>query len=254
MTNPSAISGDETGSLQPKLFISLLCGSGSVKIDTLSSLIMTIQHLILHKVRYELGLLANITGVDSARNINAEIFTQKSDCTHMLMIDDDMAWSADLPLRLLRENVDIVGVPYRTKNIKRERWTARHTEGEQHCMSADKLYMMKMNALGTGMMLVKRNVFEFLKPKVEHAEMGDNNQPVAQYFRHGIIDGKIRSEDFMFCEIARAAGFDVWAYVDEDIAHIGNYAYTGNYADKLDTDETKFRSGHEKISLRMMLE
>lgn len=253
MTIPAIISSSEVVGQQPKVFISMLSGSGTVKIDTLASLIMTIQQFILHKVRYELGLLAHITGVDSARNVNAEIFMQ-TDCTHMLMIDDDMAWAADLPLRLLKENVDIIGVPYRTKNIKNDRWTARHTEGEQHCMSADKLYLMKMNALGTGMMLVRRNVFEALKPNVEHASMGDKDQPVAQYFRHGIINGKIRSEDFMFCEIARQSGFDVWAYVDEEIAHIGPYAYIGNYADKLDTDETKFRYQGDRVPLRVMLE
>lgn len=250
MTNPLVISSPA----QTKVFISMLSGSGSVKIDTMASLIMTIQNFISHKIRYELGLLAHITGVDSARNISTEIF-MKSDCTHLLMIDDDMAWASDLPLRLLSENVDIVGVPYRTKNIKRERWTARHTEGEQVCLNENRLYMMKMNALGTGMMMVKRNVFDVIKPTIEHAEMGDNNQPVGMYFRHSIVDGKVRSEDFMFCELARQQGFDVWGYVDEEIAHVGNYAYTGNYADKLEGEGTvKFRYAGKREALRVLLE
>lgn len=260
MSNPAVISGfaepaEPVKPIEPKVFISLLSGSGSVKIDTMSSLIMSIQWMIQNRIRYEIGMLAHITGVDSARNISTEIFMQ-TDCTHMLMIDDDIAWAADLPIRLLQENVDIVGVPYKTKNVKRPRWTARHTVDEQHCISADRLHMMRLDGLGTGMLLVRRGVFETLKATVPKAKFSDADKILSCYFQHEINPDtqQMQSEDFVFCRRAREAGYLIWGYVDEEIAHIGNYAYTGNYADMLDTDETKFRYNGVRQPLRVILE
>jgi hypothetical protein len=244
--NPLQIQGHKP----PKLSIAMLCGSGSVKHDTMNSLIMSMQHLMANKIEHDYITLQGVTGIDSARNILTEIFMQNGH-SHMLLIDDDMAWAADLPYRLMQENLDIVGVPYKRKNSKNCRWTVNHPVPDVALMEG-KPYLMRVDSLGCGMMMIKRGVFEKLEPHVEKAIVSEERPPISLYFRHTIDkNGKLKSEDFSFCELARLHGINVWAWVDEEIAHIGNYAYTGRYSDNLGEG---FWFEGPRMPLRIMLE
>ena len=232
----------------PKISFALLCGSGSVKHDTMNSLILSLQQCAIQGIEYDLITIQGLTGIDSARNIITDMFLQRGFASHLMMIDDDMAWAADLPIRMLRENVDIIGVPYKRKNIKNCRWTVNHPIPDVEVMK-DKPYLMKVESIGTGMMMVNRRVFDNLN--VEKAFITEEKPPIGLYFRHTIDkNGKLKSEDFSFCEKARDAGHTIWAWTDEEIAHIGNYAYTGRYSDVIGggTYEGK------REQLRIMLE
>ena len=243
MPNPVLIEGPKN----PKISFGLLCGSGSIKHDTVNSLIMSMQWCAAQGIEYDYITLQGVTGVDSARNILADIFMQR-DYTHLMLIDDDMAWAADLPVRLLQQNLDIVGVPYKRKNVKNCRWTVNHPIPNVEVLQGRE-YLMKVDSLGTGMMMVNRRVFEALRP--DEAIIQDDKPPIKLYFRHTIDkNGKLKSEDFSFCESARSAGFDIWAWTDEEISHIGNYAYTGRYSDVI--GGSKFEG--DRLPLRLMLE
>ena len=243
--NPVVIESNK----QPKLSIAMLCGSGSVKHDTMNSLIMSMQFLASRAIEYDFITLQGVTGIDSARNIITEIFMQNGH-SHLLMVDDDMAWSADLPFRMLQENLDILGVPYKRKNIKNCRWTVNHPVPDVDTMDG-KSYLMRVHSLGTGMMMIKRRVFETLGPTTDKAILNDDRPAIPLYFRHTIDkNGKLKSEDFSFCERAREAGIDIWAWVDEEIAHIGNYAYTGRYSDVIGIGQYE----GQRMPLRVMLE
>lgn len=244
--NPLRIDGLK----HPTLSIAMLCGSGSVKHDTMNSLIMSMQHLAAKGVQYDYITLQGVTGVDSARNILTEIFMQNGH-SHLLMIDDDMAWAADLPYRMMQENLDVLGVPYKRKNAKNCRWTVNHPLPEVALMDS-KPYLMRVDSLGCGMMMVKRGVFDRLEAHTDKAIISEERPPISLYFRHTIDkNGKLKSEDFSFCELARSQGVDIWSWVDEEIAHIGNYAYTGRYSDNLGDG---FGYDGQRLPLRVMLE
>ena len=246
MTNPAVVESNKI----PRISFAMLCGSGSVKCDTMLSLVQSMQFLASKGIEHDLIMLQGVTGVDSARNIITDIFMQR-DYTHIMMIDDDMAWAADLPYRMLQENLPILGVPYKRKNINNCRWTVNHPIPEVALM-AGKPYLMRVDSIGTGMMLVNRHVFDTLRPLTETAIISDQRPPVPLYFRHTISsNGKLKSEDFSFCEKVRLQGIDIWAWVDEEIAHIGNYAYTGRYSDIVGTN---MRYEGQRLPLRVMLE
>lgn len=243
MPNPVLIEGPKN----PRISFAMLCGSGSVKHDTMNSLIMSLQWCAQQGIEYDFITVQGLTGVDSARNVITDMFMQRG-YSHLCMIDDDMAWAADLPVRMLKENVDIIGVPYKRKNVKNCRWTVNHPTPNVEVMEG-RPYLMKVDSLGTGMMMIKRTVFE--KLDVEQAFLSEERPPIKLYFRHTIDkNGKLKSEDFSFCERARDAGFDVWAWTDEEIAHIGNYAYTGRYSDVIGGEGYK----GNRLDLRVMLE
>ena len=238
------------GLMPPKVSIAMLCGSGSVKMDTMNCLIQTMNQLSVMGVEHDYIALQGITGVDSARNIATSMFMER-DYSHLMMIDDDMAWSSDLVYRMLRQNLDVLGVPYLRKNIKNSLWTVNHPVPDVELMDG-RPYLMKVSSVATGLMMVKRTVFERLRDKVDHAIISEEKPPIPLYFRHTIdAKGKLKSEDFSFCELARGNGIDVWAWVDEETAHIGNYAYRGRYSDIVGKD---MAYGGPRLDLKIMLE
>lgn len=176
------------------------------------------------------------TGIDSARSRHATEF-MKTNMTHLMFIDDDMAFPADIALRLAIEDLDIVGVPYRRKNIE-PRFTCRH--GEDLERFASRPYLIKVTGLGCGMMLIRRNVLEKLAEDLPKIKFDKDEEPITLFFQHELVQDDLVgglaycSEDYNFCRKAKNAGFDTWAYVDEDLAHMGMVAFRGNYADILE--------------------
>ena len=197
------------------------------------------------------------TGIDSARSRHATEFLA-SNCTHLLFLDDDMAFPADIALRLALEDLDIVGVPYRRKDIK-PRFTCRHGADLERFTSRP--YLIKVTGLGCGCILIRRNVLETLAPTLPKIQFDKDEKPITMFFRHELVDDEMIgglsyvSEDYNFCRVAKHAGFDTWAYVDEDLAHMGNVAFRGNYADILEKDSNAgepLRDKNFKMQLRMM--
>lgn len=220
----------------PSIMICTPCKDGRVDINYALSLTASCQILTGAGVSHKISA-ASTSSIDNCRSVLAGIFL-KSDCTHLLFIDDDMAWASDLPLRLINENVDIVGVPYRKKKEALE-YTVRHPP--LVASLEDRPWMVMVDAIGMGMTLVKRSVFEKLSDLVPEYYVGDNEQediPYRLFFRHEIVvdkDGKPKyeSEDFHFCRLAAMAGIEIFAYVDEDVPHIGRKAFCGAFNERI---------------------
>jgi hypothetical protein len=219
----------------PSVMICTPCKDGKVDVNYALALTASCQVLTSAGIKYQTCNVST-SSIDNARSILATFFL-RSPCTHLLFIDDDMAWASDLPLRLLNENVDIVGVPYRKKKEQPDFTIHR----DQRVASLeDRPWMVLCNALGMGMTLIHRRVFEVLKESTPEYHAGEACAADPQYlfFRHDLVldkDGKWKyeSEDFHFCRSARNKGFEIWAYVDEDVPHIGRKAYCGTYSDHI---------------------
>lgn len=215
----------------PEVMICTPCKNGTVDINYAFSLTASCQSLTKAGIEYQTAYTFT-SSIDNGRNVLASLFL-KSSCTHFLFIDDDMAWASDLPLRLLNENVDIVGVPYRKKQGSYE-YTTIH---EKEVASIEgRPWMMMVEGLGMGMTLISRNVFEKMRMNgAQPYHCYGSDEPQYLFFRHDLYfdkkDNKMKyeSEDFRFCRVAREQGFEVWAYVDEDVPHIGRMAFRGAY-------------------------
>lgn len=238
---------------KPSLYICTPTHQGKPDVNYTASLMMTVQKLIEARIPYEVNFLVGAT-IDAARSTQATRFLE-SDCTHMLMIDDDLAWSADLPQRLLAMDVDIVGVPYRKKMAKDVKYTLSH--GTQVRRHADHKNMIIVDGLATGFMMVRRNVFEKMMidtPKVQRSP----GHEIYMFFRHEIMRDPTQDnrlcligEDYTFCSSAIAHGFDIWAYIDEDLPHIGKYAFRGAYSGVVGDD---FKADVQREAVRVIVD
>jgi hypothetical protein len=87
---------------------------------------------------------------------------------------------------------------------------------------------------GTGFMLIKREVFETLKPHSAIYTNGGHTiseeEEVYDFFPVGVTDGKLLSEDFNFCNLYSKHGGTIWAAPWCELGHFGSYLFTGQYS------------------------
>lgn len=144
-----------------------------------------------------------------------------SDCSHLLFLDTDLEWSADSMARFLERDLDVVGGTYFQKRLD-QNIPVINAVGWREFDASDGL--VECVHVGTGLMLIKREVFEALAPSVNEYLRGrdkDDPRPVKRFFAEGIHDGYDEPEDWWFCRQARDAGFKVWADTAFQARHYG---------------------------------
>jgi hypothetical protein len=134
--------------------------------------------------------------------------------THLLFLDDDMMFPAELMYRLFEHDKPIVAVNYPTRKAPIH-MTAQ--KGGKPLSSADKIGTEAVDFAGMGAMLVQLAVFDKLEtPYFSTA-----------YWKNERGEGYI-SEDAYFCLKARKAGFDILVDhgLSQEVSHIGSAAYS----------------------------
>ena len=201
------------------------------------------------------SFMMNESLITRARNSMAYDF-MKSDATHLMFIDADIAFSpADIP-RMVDADKDIICGIYPKKEIN---WVEVqnavkndvppenlqfHTgafvlnlaNGEKSKSGSINEPIEIANG-GTGFMLIKRKVFEDLADKVPsytndmyHAvDTVREVKVIKEYFATSIDEesNRLLSEDYHFCKISRLAGFKVWCAPWASFSHTGTYNFSG---------------------------
>lgn len=134
----------------------------------------------------------------------ADVFSLRPEPTHILWIDSDQTFPNDALIRLLAHDKAIVGTVYPRK-IAPHDTVGRLLNKEDFGKGG----LQKADILGSGFMLVKREVYESF--------------PWPWYEEKWDATGYC-SEDIVFCHKSRAAGFEVWCDLDlsREIGHSGN--------------------------------
>lgn len=226
-------------------------------------------------VETKFSFLFNESLITRARNYLVDEFL-RSECTHMLFIDADIHFNAQDVVALLALDKDVIGGPYpkKTINWKNVAEAARKhpdlpikeleklvgeyvfnvVKGTQNFSVTEPLEVME---IGTGYMLIKREVFDKVKAaypsiryKPDHVGQAnfDGSRYIHAYFdtvidyTDSIIGGgsdRYLSEDYMFCQMWRKIGGQIYLCPWMRTQHIGTYAFTGdmpavaNYTGKL---------------------
>jgi hypothetical protein len=215
-------------------------------------------------VEVRFSFLFNESLITRARNYLVDEFL-RSDATHLLFIDSDIHFNPQDVIALLALDKDVIGAPYPKKAIN---WTniahaaRKHTElepreletlvgdyvfnvvkGTQQFSVTEPLEVME---IGTGFMMIRREVF----PKMEQAypqlrykpdHVGQANFDGSRYIHayfDTIIDtvdsatgggsDRYLSEDYMFCQLWRKMGGQIYLCPWMKTQHIGTYPFTGN--------------------------
>lgn len=127
---------------------------------------------------------------------------------YLMFIDSDMMFPHTTIDTLLAHRKDIVGGVYPRRGPPFDNLGHTLRDEDRNATSG----LIEMSHMPTGMLLIDMKVFAGLK---------------RPFFRFGIDEehGIVRGEDWMFSELARAAGFTVWADIDlsKDLRHMYQY-------------------------------
>lgn len=117
------------------------------------------------------------------------------------------------PLDLLLYEKDIIGLPtpvWHSEKIgdRPVYWNGYDREGDAYKEHQEREGLQKVDAVGTGCLLIQRNVFK-------HPEMRK-----APFQRQYYEDGRVyKGNDMSFCERARKCDFQVWCHYDYPCMH-----------------------------------
>lgn len=193
--------------------------------------------------------LANESLISRARNTLTEAFL-RTDSTHLLFIDADQGFDPAGVLKMINEDVDVIGAAVPMKAINWERVKAATKAGVENIQDYTAFYNInvenqedlktiyenpnekaEIKNVGTGLLLVKRDVFEEMKA---HVDAYKSNQPdtygilpgdqVYNFWNIGIDDNEIfMSEDFFFCETWKKMGGKIYLAPYVKVTHAGTY-------------------------------
>jgi hypothetical protein len=133
-----------------------------------------------------------------------------SDAQWLFMVDDDHVFDRRLLINLLDRHVPIVGAAAVSR--KPPYYVCAYAHGTNHAMGILDFTpeMQEVEAVGTGAILIRREVFEALE---------------SPWFEVGFdANGRNISEDIIFCQRAREAGYDIWLDATQMIGHLTGVA------------------------------
>lgn len=124
----------------------------------------------------------------------------KSDCTHLLFVDSDIMPSMDLIPRFLNHNKDVIGgyVPIWHPILKKPTFFSFKKKDGDYEFVDPKLGFQECDFVGTGIMMIKREVIENIE------------KPLFKQVFDELLTKVVKGEDQYFCELAKKNGFKIW--------------------------------------------
>ncbi len=201
------------------MIIGLCLPSGDdVKMDFTLSLSAMVLHTAIHsKGDIEIRTYNPRASLPEIGRFIAARSALEHSCDKLMWVDSDMTFPQDALSKLLAYDLPIVGATYCRR---REPHTILGVGVEDVPPGATGL--VRMQRMPFGFVLVDADVFRKM-PKPWFAPLWDAEQE------------RWHSEDYMFCERAREAGFDVWCDLDlsHDLGHCAlKVVYWGDNTDE----------------------
>ena len=208
-------------------------------------------------VEVKFSFLFNESLIQRARNYLVDEFLRSS-CSHMMFIDADISFNPMDILVMLALDKDIIGAPYPKKTIK---WSnikkAILKNPDIDVSDLEKLggdivfnpavgtskfsvtEPLEVMEVGTGMMMIRRDVFDRYKIKYpEYSYLPDHvgtanfggEREIMSYFNVEIDPTSKRtlSEDYHFCQHCKKAEIEIWMAPWIICGHTGSYTFQGS--------------------------
>jgi hypothetical protein len=205
------------------------------------------------------GLAATLAHSDivELRNMATTLWYDAVGTSHMLQVDADMGFDADLVLDMLALDEPLVGAIYRQRNEK-VAWAGSGLPRPDRPFPSGRVRdgkFLDVEGFGMGVSLIRRDCITAMLEK--WPEMSDENiegsqakelleargiKRLIRCFDPMYVKGRGRlSEDISFCIRHRLAGGKVWASIAHDIEHFGKKAYRGSFLQHTLEEEARAR-------------
>jgi hypothetical protein len=211
------------------------CPSGNISENTFISFVKFGNVARQLGIEWSVETTVNETVSSRAKNMLAAKFLTLAEKTHILFVDPEISFEPWHVLVMLDRKLDIVSGLYPTRTLP-IRWAVSTFDGAEE--NEDGLH--EVDRVGTGFLLVKRDVFEKLQ---EHQHVvnykndvglgEDFDKHLYTYFNSQIVDERYASEDAVFSAIWRSFGNKIWVDKRVLLAHKGQFNYSAAAQDIL---------------------
>jgi hypothetical protein len=216
------------------------------------SVFNTMKLLIDSGIEVQYRDMYNNSIITEARDLFTQMFLN-SNCDYLFFIDADQSFKAEDVIRMIKEDKDIIGgvVPKKTINWNSVQEACSQGVPPEHLYKfsgefnlsllpgqpqpEDFTKIFEVSHIGTGMMLIKRSVFEKLKDSTRSytytgkGVLGLNSgDRLNEYWNTNIDDnGNWMGEDVNFCYMWRNLNGKVYAAPYAKTTHVGSYEFSG---------------------------
>ena len=214
------------------VFIGIPTYDGKLSIKLAYTLAALMPVALKHGITIKLGHVSGCSIITMARNMLVDQFL-KSDCTELLFIDADVIAQPEDILRLVAQSgdKDVTAGMY-PRRAKDRKFFLDFYLNDENDLEFDGA-LMRANRVGTGFMLIRRNVIEAIADKSDKYLGQDGVGEVANVFEFSMLDGKFVGEDYTFCDKARAMGYKVWVDVEICLPHVGVEEFTNDFKNEV---------------------
>jgi hypothetical protein len=228
----------------PTVFIATLMYGGMAAGIYTASMVQLPAIFLRNRVDSLYTFTSSESLVPNARNFLTHQFLE-SKATHLMWIDSDIGFNAMDIVGMLIADRDIVcgiypkkevdwtrvadavkaGVPPEELSNHAGSFAVKLLDDSARGIAADPDGLLEVAAGGTGFMLIKRGVFDTLSEVVP--EYAPDQSPIKEYYATTTDpeSGRLISEDYHFCMLARSHGFKIYAAPWVRLGHAGTYVF-----------------------------
>ncbi|VVC05901.1 Uncharacterised protein [uncultured archaeon] len=246
------------------IHICIPCYGGQCSESLVTGLINFSKYAFAIGMNFSLQTLCNESLVPRARNTLTAQFLANSAATHLMFIDSDISFAPEHIFKLILDNKEIVGGLYPKKTLPPDyvvNVSPDAIDKEGHVKLVDGL--IPVSRLGTGFMLIKREVFEKFMVAYPKTHFINNIglDPALDKYMYAFFDCYITndsrleymSEDWSFCSHCRVIGVECFCDPVLKLNHFGSFMYPGDPAQlykKMGVDMATTPSLKPKIAMR----
>jgi len=218
-----------SGAVVPHVHFLIPCYGGQISEATFTSFVRFTVQARDWGVDWTLDTLVNESLIPRGRNALVARAMANPLATHLMFIDSDILFEPSDVLALLQENVDVIGGGYPKKSLPVDYVINPCPGGFQDDGKVEVL------RLGTGFLLIRREVFVRLAEANPHLKYTDDcgldpslNSFLYAYFDCGLVPGHdvYMSEDWMFCNRWRDLGGKVFLSKRFALGHVGAFLFS----------------------------
>ena len=194
--------------------------------------------------------LGNESLIQRGRNTIAHHFMNLPDATHLLFIDADIKFRTEDIVKMIQADKSLIIGPVALKGYNWDEIRQAAIKGEDDIGRTGGVFninrlpgidMVNENEPfeiehgGNAFMMIRRDVFETLKPHTPIYTNGGRSLPdgveIFDYFRVEINKdtNHLLSEDYFLCHSYRQVGGKVWCAPWVETGHFGSHLFNGKY-------------------------
>ncbi len=239
--------------MRAHVFLATPCYGGLVTQGYMQSVFGMMQSAQANGYDVTLALLGQDALITRSRNTLLAHFMQNRSATHILFVDGDITFDANLVQRLLSSKKELVAACYPLKTFYWDADTEQRLKQGESPSTAGLRYVGELcrgasarregdlataTYVGTGFMMISRTAVEqmiigYPETRYTRIDAYHDNQTI-EHVPHALFDCMIDpvtktylSEDFTFCHRWRALGGEIWLDISSRLTHTGSTDFHG---------------------------